>query len=240
MGAGVRNRGVEKVMMTNRIAGCLLAAAGAVLALPAEAAIVTLYGDDVSFTFDDASLFGSATVVGNSLVFSPTNFRAESTNEAGSDLVSETLNIEVEVTTPGVRIGGLALVEKGDYRLDGGDASVTASGRLQVVSRTQTDGLFPLNGSTIFNATGLTTQGATTGWSGSAAVDITGWGGDTSVRAQIQNNLSATTLQNGEAAWIEKKLGDVSLDVTLVPVPAALWLFGSGLLGLVGVARRRR
>lgn len=31
---------------------------------------------------------------------------------------------------------------------------------------------------------------------------------------------------------------DVSL--TAVPVPAAVWLFGSGLLGLVGVARRRR
>ncbi|MGB5409060.1 MAG: VPLPA-CTERM sorting domain-containing protein, partial [Thiogranum sp.] len=28
--------------------------------------------------------------------------------------------------------------------------------------------------------------------------------------------------------------------VTVVPVPAAVWLFGSGLLGLVGVARRRR
>ena len=26
---------------------------------------------------------------------------------------------------------------------------------------------------------------------------------------------------------------------TAVPVPAAVWLFGSGLLGLVGVARRR-
>jgi hypothetical protein len=28
--------------------------------------------------------------------------------------------------------------------------------------------------------------------------------------------------------------------VSAVPVPAAAWLFGSGLLGLVGVARRRR
>jgi len=28
-------------------------------------------------------------------------------------------------------------------------------------------------------------------------------------------------------------------DVTVVPVPAAVWLFGSGLLGLVGVARRK-
>jgi len=29
-------------------------------------------------------------------------------------------------------------------------------------------------------------------------------------------------------------------DVSAVPVPAAVWLFGSGLLGLVGVARRRK
>jgi hypothetical protein len=29
-------------------------------------------------------------------------------------------------------------------------------------------------------------------------------------------------------------------DVAAVPLPAAVWLFGSGLLGLIGVARRRR
>ena len=27
---------------------------------------------------------------------------------------------------------------------------------------------------------------------------------------------------------------------TVVPVPAAVWLFGSGLLGLVGMARRKK
>jgi hypothetical protein len=31
-----------------------------------------------------------------------------------------------------------------------------------------------------------------------------------------------------------------NFDFTAVPVPAAVWLFGSGLVGLVGVARRRR
>jgi len=31
-----------------------------------------------------------------------------------------------------------------------------------------------------------------------------------------------------------------SFDATVVPVPAAVWLFGSGLLGLVGVARRKK
>jgi hypothetical protein len=27
---------------------------------------------------------------------------------------------------------------------------------------------------------------------------------------------------------------------TVVPVPAAVWLFGSGLLGLIGIARRKK
>lgn len=31
-----------------------------------------------------------------------------------------------------------------------------------------------------------------------------------------------------------------SFDKTVVPVPAAVWLFGSGLIGLIGIARRRK
>ena len=45
---------------------------------------------------------------------------------------------------------------------------------------------------------------------------------------------SGTTFDGNEAHW---RLEGV---MTVVPVPAAVWLFGSGLLGLVGVARRRR
>ena len=38
----------------------------------------------------------------------------------------------------------------------------------------------------------------------------------------------------------ENTFGEVfSVDVRLVPVPAAVWLFGSGLFGLIAVARRR-
>ncbi len=37
------------------------------------------------------------------------------------------------------------------------------------------------------------------------------------------------------------KLGmDLRVELTAVPVPAAVWLFGSGLIGLVGVARRKK
>jgi len=32
----------------------------------------------------------------------------------------------------------------------------------------------------------------------------------------------------------------ITLNIEAVPIPAAVWLFGSGLLGLVGMARRKK
>jgi hypothetical protein len=202
----------------------------------------------VSFTYDDAllGLYGGSEplVVGNSLIFQPTNFTAESLNGAGADTANQTLIIDVMATTPGFDITSVIMAEQGDYIRSGIDASVAASMRLGVTSATTGCGLFPCNDSTITNIGGLgDTGGATVGWSGSATVDLAdtaGWGSDSAVQVSFQNNLSATTLSNGETASIQKKLGGVGLYVNQVPVPAAVWLFGSGLIGLVGVARRKR
>jgi len=43
------------------------------------------------------------------------------------------------------------------------------------------------------------------------------------------------TKDQGYYAWAV-----YSGDVSAVPVPAAVWLFGSGLMGLVGLDRRKR
>jgi hypothetical protein len=51
-------------------------------------------------------------------------------------------------------------------------------------------------------------------------------------RLGSQHNFLKTVTTNGWAV----RVGDVSA----VPVPAAVWLFGSGLLGLIGVARRKK
>ncbi len=221
-----------------------LLAAGLSLSGFASAALVTLSGTDVDFTFEDDTLFGTAIVSGNSLLFQPTAFKAESTNGEGAVSTTVTLNIEVVATTPGYDITSLAMFEQGDYELDGSGASVTASGRLGVLSTSNTHdcGIFGCSDSSLFNVDPMTTTGALTEWSGGTSVDLAdtaGWGSDTQLQISFQNNLKATTLNNGEQAFIQKKFGAVGLVVNPVPVPAAAWLFISGLFGLVVMARRK-
>lgn len=45
---------------------------------------------------------------------------------------------------------------------------------------------------------------------------------------------------DGWTPWGYSTLAVQSGDVSAVPVPAAVWLFGSGLIGLVGFARRKK
>ena len=59
--------------------------------------------------------------------------------------------------------------------------------------------------------------------------------GTASTKIQLIHILESSTTETG-AIYLD----DASLTVTAVPVPAAVWLFGSGLLGLVGIARRKK
>ena len=45
---------------------------------------------------------------------------------------------------------------------------------------------------------------------------------------------------NGVASYSVPHTGEVVFATTVVPVPAAVWLFGSGLIGLAGFARRKK
>jgi len=68
-------------------------------------------------------------------------------------------------------------------------------------------------------------------------MEVSGVAPTDTARAQILllHILTDGTPAGGSIFW-----DDASLEVSAVPVPAAVWLFGSGLLGLVGVARRKR
>ncbi|MGB5259579.1 MAG: VPLPA-CTERM sorting domain-containing protein [Gammaproteobacteria bacterium] len=51
--------------------------------------------------------------------------------------------------------------------------------------------------------------------------------------------VATSTDYNGSAVFYDN-LEFFQAEVEVIPVPAAVWLFGSGLVGLVGVARRRK
>ena len=54
-------------------------------------------------------------------------------------------------------------------------------------------------------------------------------------------NITASALSDGTGGWGGLPVNFIGASVTTnaVPVPAAVWLFGSGLIGLVGIARRK-
>ena len=59
-------------------------------------------------------------------------------------------------------------------------------------------------------------------------------------------SLPADCVDSGTLSSHPSYLGSVSLlevmsgDIATIPVPAAAWLFGSGFLGLIGIARRKK
>jgi hypothetical protein len=51
-------------------------------------------------------------------------------------------------------------------------------------------------------------------------------------------NEAVTIPETGD--WLDADGIDIGVRISAVPVPAAAWLFGSGLLGLVGIARKKK
>ena len=214
----------------------------------ANSAVVTVDGDNLTFTYDDSTLFGSANIVGNSIFFLPNNFSAQSVNNQGSTLSSDIVDVQIRVRDETIHLmDRFILYESGDYKISDSTASVDVSAQFMVTSFERTcdsHGIFVCNQSEIFGATeNFIDDNQLRDWTLTGFIDLdalTLWGDDSYVNVRIQNNLYATALEQGDIAQIEKKFGVIGIQVELqpIPLPAAAWLFGSALVGL-GLVRRR-
>ena len=211
---------------------------GLTLSLSANAAPVTLVGDTVNYVYDDTqsaiNLFGTPLIQGDTVLFIPPNFRAESANGAGQISAAANFIFDNVYTTNGMDLDTITVTEDGDYNIDNGDG-VSATLRLTIVNN---DDFLAggRNDLVSFSASG--DQGPAN-WDLEASLDpVDEYGSPVSdLRVTIQNTLTADTDAQGELAWIQKKLSFVA--TTEVPVPAAAWLFGSALVGLAGIKRKK-
>lgn len=235
-----------------RKTGLALGLAAALLSGSAFAVnIVTVSGTNVSFTYDAdlLGLYGTPSVSGDSLIFTPTNFFAESVDGAGYDITNATLNISITANT-GYQFSMVSLTERGDYALVGDDASVSVGGQIRVfdlddpMANEVTDNIVPTAPLDV-----QTTLGAgftTTNWTANASVVVPGasrgWGGSDGivdgVNVTLENILIANTTQVGSLAYIEKKFAGTSIIITAVPEADTYAMLLAG-LGLVGFMARR-
>jgi len=165
--------------------------------------------------------------------FLSSSFRAESNNGEGAVTESANFIFDRVYSKNSADIMKIEVVEFGDYTISGGD-EVNAD--VLLIASSNVDLSDFTSGSDSFDAFGDSGSGLPT-WTMTASVDP-----ETAfvfaandLALSLQNTLRAVTDANGETAWIQKKL---TLVATTVPVPAAVWLFGSA-LGLLGWMRRR-
>ncbi len=213
----------------------------ATLSVNAVAAIVHLSGNTVDFFYDDSqpgmAAFGTLTAVGDSISATPTNFLATA-QDGANDSFSVTGTVTV-VAKPGYSFNLVQVAEQGDYTLAGSGASVAFSGTLDV---SDSNNVSTTISTPLASASDFTLPG-TNPWAGSASTDLSTamWNGVTSIDLTLATLLNATTLASGELATIQNKLtagGLVTIVTTPVPLPASIWLFGTGLALLLGKARR--
>jgi len=203
-----------------------------------QAAQQTLSSTAFDITYDDAlvGLFGTPTLLGNSLFFAPSGspgFTAQT--GAGIDVTNSTFAFTI-TANPGFALDSFSLTEEGDYFFFGDTAGVDVSGQLRVKPLTS-------------GSSTLTANVADTSFVANAALDFqthdwqTGAFISTSPmsvgQVSIQNILAAYAAGDLAYSFIEKKNVELTIGVSAVPEPETYALMLAG-VGMVGFAARRR
>ena len=154
---------------------------------------------------------------------------------AGNDFADPLCDSDEITTALGVPFDNTLLAKDDEPTMTGpGIGGSTAYGTLEVSQIADT-----LTGTVIFTYTGQTPQVIVEKADGWYSVydwltQITDEGGGSYSFAREYGSFDCNSVANCAAATSHVSAYGV------VPVPAAVWLFGSGLLGLVGIARRKK
>jgi hypothetical protein len=154
-------------------------------------------------------------------------------------IAMDTGEIGPDVFTTGFNFGGT-----GDFKpqvTDGsgtGNIAADITGGALSFSALDFAGSFPGTGGTLFT---LPPDGGANNVTVETLTDLGGGDWGVVVRYVGTINDPGGSFHNFAANWrLEGIMSTGSAPPPEVPIPAAAWLFGSGLVGLVGVARRRR
>lgn len=210
--------------------------AGLILALPAAA----IHAATVTFTnINDTDptggfVVGATTVVGDSYVIDVSGFDAVADNANNYDNIIDTIAFDILAPT-GYYISSVSYSESAQATITSGD---TGSFGVAIVAGTAViDGSGHDLG---FHAWTSDTQGDSLS---TGVISVPGQ--KSTVAISITNQLTAVAT-GGAMVEIRKgfdALGNavpsvVSVQLSQVPLPSAIWLFGSALLGLAAVGRR--
>lgn len=186
----------------------------------------------------DNGLFGDPTLVGNTFIFTPSGFQANSTNGSAVQIIDR---LEVELVAKGAfNFTDIVISEFGDYAITGiGEVSVTGGLFVTDLENLAPGGILPrVADDSLMSSPGSPITSGAGNWTASAGVDLVNWDAGpvwTHIKVVLNNVLIATTEGQGDAAFIEKKVGGVSIQI--VPTPGSAMLFAVG--GLVAVRRKR-
>jgi hypothetical protein len=178
------------------------------------------------------SMLGDITAEGS---FLPTELAASATG--GASVVSDVTVVKI---TSDKAITKIDYFASGDYAnlvdFSSSFEGAYAAGQLNFVAGSA-------SGSVFMDVTGLGNASSPAGqinfaWSEAASLSFDAADNITEVFLSIQNDLFAIADTDFEIAKIQKKLVDI--DTTVVPLPAAAWMFGAAILAFAGVARRKQ
>ena len=226
-------------MTTYKKAGvAVLGLSAILLSGNALAATQTLVGTNVTYVYDDAlmGLYGQPTLSGDSLIFTPINFQALSTN-GGFAQTDSTINIKV-YANGNYTLSAFNLTELGEYSLIGSDAQVAVGGQMRLFDLNNAPPAGPELTDPITATAPLTVATSLTDWQANAAIAVpANW--NSGVNLTIENILLAGTTQTGSTGEIWKNTVTVNTSVSPVPEAETYAMILAG-LGLVGFMARRR